>query len=113
MKLLTAALAAVISFTLVAVLRAEDKAARGKQVFEEQKCKICHRIDGVGNPKGVLDDVGSKHDAETLRMWLTKPQEMAKKAGATRKPPMRSFEKVPKEDLDALIAYLSTLKKKS
>jgi len=113
MRLFRTVVAGVLVLGFAAALRADDKAARGKQLFEEQKCKLCHRIDGEGNPKGVLDEVGSKHDADTLRMWLTKPKEMAEKAGSTRKPPMRSFEKLPKEDLDALIAYLSTLKKKS
>lgn len=112
MKLFTASLAGVLTLALVTVLRADDKVARGKQLFEEQKCKLCHRIGSVGNPKGVLDDVGSEHDADALRMWLTNPREMARKSGSTRKPPMRSFEKLPQEDLDALVAYLSTLKKK-
>lgn len=112
MKLFTTILAGALTLALVPALRADDKVARGKQVFEEQKCKLCHRIDGVGNPKGVLDEVGSKHDADTLRMWLTTPKEMAQKSGSTRKPPMRSFEKLPKDDVDALVALLSTLKKK-
>jgi hypothetical protein len=36
--------------------------------------------------------------------------EMAKKAKEARKPPMKSYPKLPKEDVDALVAYLQTLK---
>jgi len=110
MKLFTAALAAVFAFAPMIVLSADDAVARGRQLFEEKKCKMCHQIGTVGNPKGVLDYVGNKHDADTLRMWLTNPKEMAKKAGSTRKPPMPPVKTLSEEDLDALVAYLSTLK---
>jgi hypothetical protein len=36
---------------------------------------------------------------------------MTAKTKATRKPEMKSYN-LPKEDLDALVAYLSSLKKK-
>lgn len=88
------------------------KVERGKAVFVEQKCKMCHSVGGVGNPKGSLDDVGSKLSAEDTKEWLQKPTEMAAKAKVTRKPPMKSFAKLPAADLDALVAYLQTLKKK-
>jgi len=106
------AVAAVLAVTLGAFLRAEDKVARGRQLYEEQKCRMCHNLGGVGNPKGVaLDGVGSKHGPDVLKMWLTSPKEMAQKAGSTRKPPMKSFATLPAPDIDALVAYLSTLKK--
>jgi hypothetical protein len=35
---------------------------------------------------------------------------MAKKHNATRKPPMKSFASLPAADVDALVAYLQTLK---
>ena len=86
--------------------------ARGKQLYEDQKCRMCHNLGGVGNPKGAaLDDVGSKHAPDVLEMWLTHPKEMAQKAGSTRKPPMTSFARLPPPDIDALVVYLSTLKK--
>ena len=34
-----------------------------------------------------------------------------KKANATRKPPMKSYASLPKEDVDALVAYMLSLKK--
>jgi cytochrome c553 len=38
---------------------------------------------------------------------------MAAKAKATRKPPMTAkYAALPKDDIDALVAYLSSLKKK-
>jgi hypothetical protein len=40
------------------------------------------------------------------------PVEMTAKAKSTRKPPMKSYDKLPKEDIEALVAYMQSLKKK-
>ena len=85
---------------------------RGKAVFAEQKCSLCHSVAGKGNPKGALDDVGTKLTGEQIRQWLLTPKEMAEKDKATRKPPMQPYTKLTKTDLDALVAFLQTLKKK-
>jgi mono/diheme cytochrome c family protein len=88
------------------------KVERGQVVYTEQKCSVCHSIDGVGNRRGPLDEVGLKYTAEELRAWLLTPREMEKKTGATRKPSKRPYTGLPADDLDALVAYLQTLKKK-
>jgi hypothetical protein len=44
-------------------------------------------------------------------MWLTDAKAMTAKTKATRKPPMREYS-LPKDQVDALVGYLSTLKKK-
>jgi len=87
------------------------KAARGQQVFTDQKCSLCHSIGGHGNPKGPLDDVGSKLSADEIRQWITNAKEMSAKTKATRKPEMKQFT-LPKDDVDALVGYLQTLKGK-
>ena len=88
-----------------------DAQQPGQQVFEAQKCSLCHSVAGKGNAKGPLDGVGSKYSAADLRLWITNPTEMGKKHNATRKPPMKSFASLPAGDLDALVTYLQTLKK--
>ena len=89
-----------------------DQVARGVKVFGEQKCSMCHSIAGKGNAKGVLDNVGAQRSGAEIREWLVDPDSMRKKANAERKPPMKSFAKLSKEDLDGLVAYLQTLKSK-
>jgi mono/diheme cytochrome c family protein len=92
---------------------AQDKVEKGKQVYTDQHCSMCHSIDGKGNAKGSLDGVGSKLSADEIRQWITTPADMAAKAKADRKPPMPAkFAQLPKADIDALVAYLSSLKKK-
>src|SRR5215470_9803575 len=92
------------------VARAEDSAA-GAKVFADQKCSLCHSIAGKGNTKGPLDEVGSKDSAADIRAWIVDANAMTAKTGATRKPAMKQFT-LYKDDVDALVAYLTSLKKK-
>jgi mono/diheme cytochrome c family protein len=112
---LMATLLGIGAVTLGATLAfAQDaaKVERGKAVYAEQKCKLCHSIAGEGNAKGPLDGVGSKLSAAELKQWLVSPKEMSEKAKATRKPPMKSYSTLSAEDQDALVAYQLTLKSK-
>jgi len=100
-----------VAFALVAApVFAQGDVEKGKQVYAAQKCSVCHSIGGVGNKKGALDDVGSKLSAADIRSWITTAPEMAAKAKADRKPPMKSYT-IPAGDLDALVAYMASLKK--
>lgn len=90
----------------------DAKVAQGEKLYTQHKCGMCHSVAGKGNAKGPIDDAGTKHTAEELRQWLINPQEMAVKAKSTRKPPMPSYAKLSKEDVEALVAYMQTLKKK-
>jgi mono/diheme cytochrome c family protein len=89
----------------------DAKIERGKALVTAQKCTICHEIEGQGNKKGPLAGVGSKLTGDEIRQWLVSPKEMAEKAKAQRKPPMKSFANLPKDDIDALVAYVQTLKR--
>ena len=83
---------------------------RGQKVYAEQKCANCHSIAGKGNKNGPLDDIGAKLSAEEIRQWIVNAPEMTKKAKAERKPVMKAYS-LPKEDVDALVAYMQSLKK--
>jgi mono/diheme cytochrome c family protein len=89
---------------------AQDSAA-GAKVFTDQKCSVCHSIGGKGNAKGPLDEVGSKLSAAEIRSWIEDAPGMTAKTNATRKPAMKSYA-LAKGEVDSLVAYLSTLKKK-
>ena len=113
MKLSSITVAVMFFLVLTDVASAQDKAQieRGMKVFADQKCAICHAIEGKGNAKGKLDGVGARLKADGIREWLANPVEMAAKAKADRKPPMKAYAALSKEDLDGLVAYLSNLKK--
>jgi mono/diheme cytochrome c family protein len=91
---------------------AQGAVEKGATVYAAQKCMTCHALDGKGQAKGPLDGVGSKLTADEIRAWIVTPAEMTKKTNATRKPPMRAYPNLPKEDLDALVAFMASKKKK-
>jgi mono/diheme cytochrome c family protein len=107
------AAAALLAFAGTAAAQDAKAVEKGAKVYAEQKCSMCHSIDGKGNAKGSLDGVGSKLNIEEIRQWIVEPAAMTAKTKAARKPPMPSkFSALPKGDLDALVGYLSSLKKK-
>ena len=83
----------------------------GQKVFAAQKCSICHSIAGQGNKKGLLDGVGSKLSADDIRRWIVNAPDMTAKAKAQSKPVMKAYTSLAKDDLDALVTYLHSLKK--
>lgn len=109
-----AALVIVLFGLLTPALASAQTAAvdRGAKLYAESKCSMCHSVAGKGNAKGVLDDIGAKLSADDIRQWLVDPEAMRVKAHAERKPFMKSYASMPKADIDALIAYLQTLKVK-
>ena len=97
---------------LAATASAQDaKVAKGAQVYADQKCAMCHSIGAAGNKKGPLDGVASKYTPDELRAWIVDAKGMTAKTNAPRKPFMNNYT-LPKEDLDALVAYMASLKKK-
>ena len=113
-QLIVTASAAVVALAWAAAVPAQDAKAieRGKQVYVEQKCKLCHSIAGEGNAKGPLDGVGSKLTAAEIKEWMIHPKEMTAKTKAERKPYMKAYPNLSPADLDAVIAYMESLKKK-
>jgi mono/diheme cytochrome c family protein len=91
---------------------AQDAVAKGVQVYAAQKCSICHAIAGKGPGKNTLDGVGSKLSADDIRQWIVDPKTMTTKTKSTAKPPMKAYTGLAKADLDALVAYMQSLKKK-
>jgi mono/diheme cytochrome c family protein len=70
----------------------QDDVKKGEQVYAAQKCQQCHSIAGKGKKQNPLDGV-------------------AKKAESKKKPPMQNkYSKLPAADIDALVAYMASLK---
>ena len=106
-----AAAAFVIAVAGMAPSAAAQDAKRGQEVYTAQKCQVCHAIGGAGNKSNPLDGVGKKLSAADIREWITHPTEMTAKAKSTKKPPMPAkYGSLPAADLDALVAYLASLK---
>jgi len=94
---------------VAATASAQDGRAKGEKVYADQKCSLCHSIAGKGNAKGSLDSVGAKLTADDIRAWITDAKGMTAKSKATRKPEMKQYT-LSKDDVDALVAYMTSLK---
>jgi mono/diheme cytochrome c family protein len=77
---------------------------RGKQIYAEKKCAVCHMIKGKGGKTGGdLSDVGAKRDEQWLRAFIKDPKSMNPKSK------MIIF-KGSDQELDSLVAYMASLK---
>jgi mono/diheme cytochrome c family protein len=101
---------AAICVGLAATASGQDAKAKGEQVYAAQKCSLCHSIAGKGNAKGPLDGVGTKLTADEIHASIVDAKGMTAKTKASRKPEMKQYS-LPNDDVDALVAYLSSLKK--
>lgn len=103
---------------------ADTAEARGKEVFFEAQCNACHTIDGAVAEDGTeatgqvgpnLTNIGDRpiigagaleNTPENLADWIRDSQES--KPG--NEMPVFSEDSISDEDLDALVAYLSSLR---
>ena len=103
-----------ITFALGAatpLFAAGQDAKKGQEVYAAQKCQMCHSIEGKGGKQSPLDGVGKKLSADDIRLWIVSPTEAAAKFKSTKKPPMPAkYSKLPAAELDALVAYMVSLK---
>jgi mono/diheme cytochrome c family protein len=101
---------AVVAMPALASAQDAKLVEAGKKIYDAQSCAKCHQIAGKGNKMSILDGVGSKLTAEEIRLWLTSPDEMMAKL--PKKPVVRMKKVELKDpDLDALVAYMLSLKK--
>lgn len=105
-------LAATAALAAASTARADDaQIKRGQEVYNAQKCQMCHSIAGKGAKMNPLDGVGKKLSVEDIRKWITHPVEMTKQTKSTKKPPMPAkYANLPAADVDALVAYMASLK---
>ena len=104
-------IAAVFAMVAARPAMAQGDAEKGKAVYAAQKCSMCHSIAGVGGKASPLDGVGKKLSEADIRAWIVTPKEMTAKAKSTKKPPMADrYAKLPAADIDALVAYMASLK---
>ena len=102
---------ALISSAGIAMAQDAAQVKKGQEVYAAQKCSVCHSIAGKGKKANPLDGVGKKLSADDIRAWIVNPIEAAAKAKSTKKPPMPAkYGKLPAADIDALVAYMQSLK---
>jgi mono/diheme cytochrome c family protein len=81
--------------------------AKGKAVMSSvtPKCTGCHT-----DTKNPLAKTGAENTEAELKAWVRTPKEQLAKKGKKGMMPAYPPEKVSDADLDALVAYLATMK---
>lgn len=87
-----------------------SRVALGQAVFERESCARCHSADGRGNPRSPLDGVGARHPPARLRDWVTGSGSARDQLTRSTLRAKERFAELPEEDLEALVAYLSSLR---
>jgi mono/diheme cytochrome c family protein len=84
--------------------------ARGREVYGTITCAACHAVAGVGNPRNPLDGVGLRLSPERiLQLTIAAPEVVAElPAGVVGV--KQGYAQLPAADLDALVAYLASLR---
>ena len=92
-------------------------AAKGKAVYAEKKCGVCHKTskdDAAGGKLStVLADMVGKMSAADLKSWFTETAKMEAKLAKKPVMPMSGSMKTAKltdADVANLVAYMQTLK---
>ena len=101
----------LVSVLAIGAYAQTPKTEAGRKVYDREKCATCHQIEKRGNSRYPLDGVASRLTADQIRRWLTHPAQM--EAALPRMPAIRMStmqRRLNAQDLDALVAYLRTLK---
>jgi mono/diheme cytochrome c family protein len=83
---------------------------KGEEVYAAQQCAVCHSVAGKGNKKYPLDGAGARLSAADIREWLVNPDAQQAKKNERPLMKMKSYRGLPPEDLEALVAYIESLK---
>ena len=80
---------------------ASEQVAAGERVVVDAGCLACHQIGGEGQsgPGSNLDGIGDRMPPSTIRRSLINSPA-----------PMPSYRQLPRDRLDAIVAYLSSLR---
>ena len=108
MKLLVGA--ALVALTGL-LAQSPQQIEAGRRIYESEKCRTCHQVAGQGNSLSPLDGVGDRLTADDIRRWLTDTRAMEN--ALSRRPAIRMSSReydFSDQELDALVAYLLTLK---
>ncbi len=94
-----------------------DLIALGKEQYDLQECYNCHKVGGKGSVKKrgpILDNIGNLMKPEEMKEKLLKPRSwMAdgfEKEYNKKLMPGKYKELMSEQEIDALVAYLSSLK---
>jgi cytochrome c553 len=83
---------------------------RGRALYDSAGCARCHSVAGVGSPRYPLDGVGARRPPAQLRAWTVGAEALADSLPPATWRAKQAFQAMRPENLDALVAYLGSLR---
>jgi len=83
---------------------------RGKALFAASGCTRCHAAEGIGNPRSPLDGTGGRHTRAELHDWIVAAPSVRRELSRSAARAKEDYARLDPDDLEALSAYLSTLR---
>jgi len=84
--------------------------ARGREVVLANDCLMCHSIAGEGSPRSPLDGVGSRLSETEILHFAIADASVQDDLSPRAIKAKRDYAELPEEDLQAMTAYLASLK---
>ncbi|ODU47987.1 cytochrome c [uncultured Aquimonas sp.] len=84
--------------------------ARGREVVLTNDCLMCHSIAGEGSPRSPLDGVGSRLSETEILHFAIADESVQDDLSPRAIKAKRDYAELPQEDLQAMAAYLASLK---
>ena len=84
--------------------------SKGRDIYQQQNCPVCHAVAGVGNPRYPLDGIGSKFGLDEIKKRVTGVSSAQQDLSERVRVMKRNYSKIPAEDMKELLTYLRSLK---
>lgn len=85
-------------------------AQRGRGVFDDAGCARCHALEGSGNPRSPLDGVGARLTLDDIRAHIVAAPSARDGLSRSVVRAKEGYAVLPDADLEALAAWLTTLR---
>lgn len=82
---------------------------RGRAIYQQLSCHRCHALEGQGNPRSPIDNVGARRSRDEIRAWVTASEparDLLSRSAVRAKEALA--EKISAADIDALVEYLAS-----
>jgi mono/diheme cytochrome c family protein len=83
---------------------------RGREVVLANDCLRCHSIAGEGSPRSPLDGVGARLSATEILHFAIADEAVQDDLAPRAIKAKRPYAELPQADLQAMVAYLASLK---
>jgi mono/diheme cytochrome c family protein len=84
----------------------KDETHPGRLIIARENCLGCHSIEGIGNPRLPLEARIANMPPHQIEEWIAGTGAASNKLSAAVLRRKQNFQKIPKEEMEAMVDYL-------